>query len=106
MPFTPSLATPIFILNAGLFGDNGALGVFGDDGVAGLFGDDGALGVFGDDEVAGLDGTLGVFWQRRSPRCIWSYWPLKTIHILQERCGIRVLPSPGVFANSPQKGEM
>jgi len=45
MPFTPSLATPICIL------------------VAGLFGDDGALGVFGDDEVAGLDGTLGVFWQ-------------------------------------------
>jgi len=88
MPFTPSLATPICIL------------------VAGLFGDDGALGVFGDDEVAGLDGTLGVCWQRRSPRFIWSYWPLKTIHILQERCGISMLPSPGVFANSPQKGEM
>jgi len=55
MPFTPSLATPIFI-------------------VAGLFGDDGALGVFGDDEVAGLDGALGSFWRRRSPRFIWSYW--------------------------------
>jgi hypothetical protein len=42
MPFTPSLATPIFIV-AGLFGDDGALGIFGDNGVAGL---DRALGVF------------------------------------------------------------
>ena len=58
MPFTPSLAPPIFIV-PGLFGDNGALGVFGEDGVAGLFGDDGALGVFGDDGVLGLFGVTG-----------------------------------------------
>ena len=33
-------------------------------------------------------------------------WYVLLQHILQEKCGIRMLPSPDAFANSPEKGEM